>query len=53
MHMGIKKFKKKKVYIRLKGNISAANLAEMGSLHSKSRDVKHVFCVIDVFIKYA
>ena len=31
----------------------AADLAEMGSLFSKNRGVKHLWCVIDVFTKYA
>ena len=32
----IKKFKGRKVYMRFKDNIWAADLAEMGSLHSKN-----------------
>ena len=48
----IKKFKKTKVYARFKDNIRAADLAEMGSLPSKNRGVKYLFCVIDVFTKY-
>ena len=30
----------------------AADLAEMGPLSSKNRNVKYSFCVIEVFIKY-
>ena len=44
-----KKLKKRKVYARLKDNISAA---EMGSLPSKNKHDKYflcVICVIDVF----
>ena len=49
----IKKLKRTKVYARLKDNIWAADLAEMGSLRSKNKNVKHLLCVIDVFSKYA
>ena len=41
-----------KVYARFKNNIWAADLAEMGSLSSKNKNVKYLFCVIDVFTKY-
>ena len=49
----IEKFKRRKIYARFKGNISATGLAEMGSLSSKNKDVKYVLCVIDIFTKYA
>ena len=49
----IKKFKRRKVFARFKDNIWAADLAEMGSLSSKNRNVKYLLCVIDVFTKYA
>ena len=49
----IEKFKRKKVSARLKDNIWAADLAEMGSLFSKNRGFKYLWCVIDIFIKYA
>ena len=49
----IKKFKRRKFYARFKGNIWAADLAEMGSLSSKNENVKYSLCVIDVFTKYA
>ena len=49
----IKKFKKRKVYARFKDKILAANLAEMGSLSCKNKNVKYLLCVIDVFTKYA
>ena len=49
----IKIFKRRKVYARFKGNIWAKNLAEMGSLSSKNKNVKYLLCVIDAFTKYA
>ena len=49
----IKKFMRKKVYVRFKDNIWAADLAEMGSLSSKNKNVKYLLFVIDVFTKYA
>ena len=48
----IKKFKRRKVYARFKGNIWAADLAEMGSLFSLNHIGKNLFCAIDVFTKY-
>ena len=49
----IKKFKRRKVYVRFKGNISTANLAKMGSLSSKNWGVNYLLYLIDVFTKYA
>ena len=49
----IKKFKRRKVYARFKDKIWAADLAEIGSLSSKNKNVKYLLCVIDVFNKYA
>ena len=49
----IKKFKRRKVYERLKGNIWAANLAERESLSSKNKKFKYLLYVINVFTKYA
>ena len=49
----IEKFKRNRVYARFKGNIWAADLAEMGSLSSMNRGVKYLLCEIDVFIKCA
>ena len=49
----IKKFKRRKVYARFQDTISAADLAEMGSLFSKNGSVKFLLCVMDVFTKYA
>ena len=48
-----KKFKRRKVYARFKDNIWAADLAEMGSLSSKNKNVKYLLCVIDFFTKDA
>ena len=48
----IKKFKKRKVYARFKGNIQATDLAEMGSLPSINKNVKYLLCVVYVFTKY-
>ena len=49
----IKKLKGKKVYLRFRDNIWAADLGEMGSFSYKKRGVKYLLCVIDVFTKYA
>ena len=49
----IEKFKRRKVCARFKGNIWAADLAEMGSMSSKNKNVKYLLCVIDFFTKYA
>ena len=48
-----KRFKRRKVHARFKGNIWAADLAEMDSLSSTNKSVKYLLCVIDVFAKYA
>ena len=48
----IRKFKGRKVCAKFK-DISAADLAEMGSLSSLNWCVKYLLCVIDVFTKYA
>ena len=49
----VKKFKRRTVYVTFKDNIWPADLAEMGSLSSKNRNVKYLLCVIDAFTKYA
>ena len=49
----LKKFKRRKVYARLKDNIWAADLTEFESLSSKNKNVKYLLCIIDVFTKYA
>ena len=48
----IRKFKRRKVYVKFKDSIWEADLAEIGSLSSKNKNVKHL-CVIDVFTQYA
>ena len=47
------KFKRGKLYARFRDNIWVTDLAEMGSLSSKNRNVKYLLCAIDVFTKYA
>ena len=49
----IKNLKRRRVYAKLKDNIWAANLAEIGSLFSENWGVKYLLCVIDVLNKYA
>ena len=49
----IKKFKKRNIYARFKGNIWAAHLAEMGSSSSKNKNAKYLLCVIYVSIEYS
>ena len=46
-----KNFRRRKVYARFKDNILAADLAEMGSLSSKNKNVKYLLCVINIFTK--
>ena len=48
-----KKFKRQKVYERFKGNIYAADSAEIGPLSSKKKNVNYLLCVIYLFTKYA
>ena len=48
----IKKLKRRNVNARYKDNIWVADLAEMDSLSSKNKNVKHLLCVIDIFTKY-
>ena len=49
----IKKLKRRKVYARFKDNIWVGDLAEMGSLFSKKKNVNYLLCVTDIFTKYA
>ena len=49
----IKKFKRQKVYERFKGNIYAADSAEIGPLSSKKKNGNYLLCVIYLFTKYA
>ena len=48
-----KKNKRRKIYLRFKDNIGAADLDEMGQLSSKNKIVKYLLCVINNFTKYA
>ena len=48
----IEKVKRRKIYARFKGNIWAADLAEMSSSSLKNGNVKYLLCVIDFFTKY-
>ena len=41
------------MFARFKDNICAGDLAEIGTLSSKNKNVKYVLFVIDVFTKYA
>ena len=45
----IKKFERRKVYVRFRGNTWAVDLVEMESLSSKYKNAKYLLCVIDVF----
>ena len=48
----IKKFNKKKVYLRFKDNIWGIDLADMQSLSKKNKGIKYLLCAIDLFSKY-
>ena len=49
----IKKFKRRRLHARFKGDILGADLAEIESLSSENRSVKYFLRVIDVFTEYA
>ena len=49
----IRKFKRRKVYAKFKGNILETDLAEMGSLSSYNENIKYILCAIDVSTKHA
>ena len=49
----IKTFNSRKVSSRFKDDIWAGDLAEIGSLSSKNKNVKYLLCVIDIFIECA
>ena len=49
----IRKFKKRKVYSTFKDNIWAADLADMQLLSKYNKGIRFLFCVIDIFSKYA
>ena len=42
----MKKFKRRKVYVRFKDNIWEVNLAERGSLSSRNHGLKYLLCVV-------
>ena len=49
----MKKLKKRKVYSQLKDNIWGVDLADMQSLSRKTKGIKYLLCVIDLYSKYA
>ena len=49
----IRKFKKRKVYLAFKDNISGADLADMELLSKYNKGIRFLLCVIDIFSKYA
>ena len=49
----IRKFKKRKVYSTMKGNIWGADLADMQLINKFNRGFRSLSCVIDIFSKYA
>ena len=49
----IRKFKKRKVYSSFRDNIWGVDLADMQWLSKYNRGIKYLFCVIDLFSKYA
>ena len=49
----IRKFEKRKVYSTFKDNIWEVDLADMQLLSKYNKGIKFLFCVIDIFSKYA
>ena len=49
----IKKFEKRKVYSSFKGNIWAADKANVQLISKFSERIRFLSCVIDIFSKYA
>ena len=49
----IKKFNKRKVYSQFKDNIWGVDLANIQSLSKKSKGIKYLLCVIDLYSKCA
>ena len=49
----IRKFSKRKVYSKVKGNTWGEDLADMQSLSRKNKNIKYLLCVIDLYSKYA
>ena len=48
----IRKFKKRKVYLPFKNNISGADLADMQLISKFNKGFRFLFCVFDIFSKY-
>ena len=49
----IKKFQKRNVYSSFRDNSWGADLADMQSLSKYNKEIKYLFCAIDLFSKYA
>ena len=49
----VKKFKRRKVYSSFKDNIWGADLADMQLISKFNKGIRFLFCVIDLFSKYA
>ena len=49
----IKKFQKRKVYSSFRDNSWGVDLADMQSLSKYNKEIKYLFCAIDLFSKYA
>ena len=49
----IRKFEKRKVYSSFRDNIWGADLADMQLLNKFNKGFRFLFCVIDIFSKYA
>ena len=49
----IRKFKKRKVYSSFRDNIWGVDLVDMQSLSKYNKEIKYLFCAIDLFSKYA
>ena len=49
----IRKFQRRKLYARFKGNLRLEDLSKIRSLSSENKGVKYLLCVIDFFTKYA
>ena len=49
----IKKFNKRKIYLKFKENIWGVDLADKQSLGRKNKGIKYLLCAIDLYGKYA
>ena len=47
------KFKKRKVYLSFKNNISGADLADMQLISKFNKGIGFLLCVTDIYSKYA